>query len=306
MYNHAYALVTGAFLVLLTTGALLVAWWLTGADSQSRPYVVVTEGSVTGLGEGSQVFFRGVRAGRVDRITINPDAPSEILISISVGPDIPVTRSTYATLQLSGLTGLTQIELDDTREDLTPLPTSPEVPGRILMQPGLFDRFFASGPELLANINELALRLNALFDQDNRERVGNILERADRLLGAMDRLSAQLEQEIGRAGDAVAGSLDAVSGLIGEAGVALGKVDGMLAGVDGVMDELREVAAAGRRLTDELGAQALPGLENLITQLEASGRELGRLARELRQRPESALFGRPRPPPGPGEEEFAP
>jgi phospholipid/cholesterol/gamma-HCH transport system substrate-binding protein len=306
MYNHAYALVTGAFLVLLTAGALLVAWWLAGADSQSRPYVVVTEGSVTGLGEGSQVFFRGVRAGRVELININPKAPSEILISISVGADIPVTRGTYATLQLSGLTGLTQVELDDTREDLTPLPTSAEAPGRILMQPGLFDRFVASGPELLANINELTLRLNALFDQDNRERVGNILDRADRLLGAMDRLSVQLEREIGRTGDAVAGSLEAVEGLISEAGGALGKVDGMMAGVDGVLAELREVAASGRRLTDELGAQALPGLESLIGQLEASGRELGRLARELRQRPESAVFGRPRPPPGPGEEDFAP
>ncbi len=306
MYNHAYALVTGAFLVLLTAGALLVAWWLTGADAQSRPYVVVTEGSVTGLGEGSQVFFRGVRAGRVEQITINPDRPAEILIRISVNPDIPVSYGTYATLQLSGLTGLTQIELDDTREDLRTLPTSADVPGQIPMRPGLFDRFVASGPELLANINELTLRLNALFDEDNRDRVAGILERTDRLLSGMDRLTAQVEAELARSSDAVAEALDAMGGLIGDAGGALGRVDGMLERVDEMMAELREVAVAGRRLTEDLGAQALPGLENLLGELEASGRELGRLARELRRRPESALYGRPRPPPGPGEEEFAP
>lgn len=306
MYNHAYALITGVFLVLLTAGALLVAWWLAGADAQSRPYVVVTDGSVTGLGEGSQVFFRGMRAGRVEQITINPEQPEEIFIRISVNQDIPVSRGTYATLQLSGLTGLTQIELDDSREDLRALPTSAEAPARIPMQPGLFDRFVASGPELLANINELTLRLNALFDEDSRERVAGILERADRLLGSMDRLTGQVEAEIARSSDAVAEALDAVGGLLGEAGGALGRVDGMLEQVEAMMGELREVAVAGRRLTDDLGTQALPGLESLLGELEASGRELGRLARDLRRRPESALYGRPRPPPGPGEEEFSP
>ncbi len=306
MYNHAYALVTGAFLVLLTAGALLVAWWLTGADAQSRPYVVVTEGGVTGLGEGSQVFFRGVRAGRVEQITINPEQAAEILIRISVNEAIPVSRGTYATLQLSGLTGLTQIELDDTREDLRPLPTSAEAPAKIPMRPGLFDRFVASGPELLANINELTLRLTELFDEDTRARVSGILERTDQLIGGMDRLTAQVEAEIARSSDAVAEALDAMGGLIGEAGGALGRVDGVLERVDEMMVELSQVAAAGRQLTEDLGTQALPGLESLLGELEASGRELGRLARDLRRRPESALYGRPRPPPGPGEEEFAP
>ncbi len=294
MYNHAYALVTGIFLTVLTAGALLAAYWLSGSDAQSRPYVVVSEGSVTGLGQGSQVFFRGVRAGRVERIELNPQQPAEILISISVSEDIPISRGTYATLQLSGLTGLTQIELDDTRADLRPLPTSIEAPAMIEMRPGLFDRFVASGPELLTNVNELIQRLNALFDDENRDRIVGILTRADDLLGAMERLSSQIEQEILRNSLAFSSSLDAVEELLGDAGTSLSHVDG-------VLDELRDVAAAGRRLTDEFGEQALPGVERLLSELENAGRELGRLAQELRERPEGALYGRPRQPPGPGE-----
>ncbi len=296
MYNHAYALVTGIFLTVLTAGALLAAYWLSGADAQSRPYVVITEGSVTGLGQGSQVFFRGVRAGRVERIALNPAESAEILISISVSEDIPISRGTYATLQLSGLTGLTQIELDDNREDPRPLPTSIDAPGTIEMRPGLFDRFVASGPELLTNINELVLRLNTLVDEENRDRIVTILTRADNLLGAMDRLSSQIEQEILRNSQAFSTSLDAVRDLLGEAG-------GSLSRVDDVLDELSDVAAAGRRLTEEVGAQALPGLERLLAELESSGRELRRLAQELRLRPEGALYGRPRQPPGPGEDD---
>jgi hypothetical protein len=103
------------------------------------------------------------------------------------------------------------------------------------MRPGLFDRFVASGPELLANINELVLRLNALFDEGNRDRVGNNPDRADRLLGAMDRLSVQLEQ---RDRPQRPGFLDDRSmpsrDLLSEAGGSLkvdGDVDGRARGV---------------------------------------------------------------------------
>jgi phospholipid/cholesterol/gamma-HCH transport system substrate-binding protein len=296
MYNHAYALVTGVFLVVLTAGALVATYWLAGVDTERQPYVVVTEGAVTGLGEGSQVYFRGVRAGRVEHIAIDPADPREIRIWIGVSQHIPITRSTFATLQLSGLTGLTQIELDDTYEDPSPLPTAPTEPGEIPMRPGLLDRMAAAGPELIANVNELILRLNELFDEENQQRITTILTNADRLLGTMDRLTAQLETEIGRTGAAVSRSVDTLGEFVGEA-------SGSLARVDGVLEELRKLAVSGRRLAEEMGEQALPGIESLFSELEATGRELGRLARELRRRPEGALYGRPRPPPGPGEEE---
>jgi fermentation-respiration switch protein FrsA (DUF1100 family) len=89
MHNKAYALMTGVFLLVLMAGTLAAAWWLAGVERERLPYIIVTDGSVSGLSDGAQIFYRGVRAGRVEHIRLDPDAPQYILIDIAVSADVP-------------------------------------------------------------------------------------------------------------------------------------------------------------------------------------------------------------------------
>src|SRR5690606_30321097 len=111
MYDRAYAVATGAFVIAAIAALSLTAYWLAGVDPERRPYVVVSPYSVTGLAEGSEVLYRGVPAGRVERIGIDPDEPANVLIAIAVDAEIPVLESTFARLQQRGLTGTAQVEL---------------------------------------------------------------------------------------------------------------------------------------------------------------------------------------------------
>jgi len=60
--------------------------------------VVVAKQNVSGLNPQAQVRYRGIRVGKVNDIRLDPDDSSNILISIEVNDDVPLTRGTVAKL----------------------------------------------------------------------------------------------------------------------------------------------------------------------------------------------------------------
>jgi phospholipid/cholesterol/gamma-HCH transport system substrate-binding protein len=59
-----------------------------------------------------------------------------------------------------------------------------------------------------------------------------------------------------------------------------------------------------RSISGAAVADALPRINSLMDELGRNSRSLERLLQDLQDRPESLLFGRPAPPPGPGEPGF--
>ena len=72
MNNRAYALMTGLFVLLLAATIVIAGVWMSGSHTQTRSYIVVTTGNVAGLQPQSVVYFRGITAGSVDKIRIDP------------------------------------------------------------------------------------------------------------------------------------------------------------------------------------------------------------------------------------------
>lgn len=295
MHNKAYALMTGAFLLVLTAGALAAASWLAGVDRERVAYVIVTDGSVTGLSEGAQVFYRGVRAGRVERIRLDPDSPEYINIEVALSADLPIRQSTYATLRQSPLTGITQVELDDSGEYLPPLTADADEPPRIGMRPGMLEEITEAGYEIIDSVTELLDKLNALLDDDNRDRLNELLTRLDSTLEATAGLVRTMDRELGESMVAVRRSLRTLDALGDGAAGTLDQIDTLL-------EELAPVIRAGGRLSEDMRAETVPSLNRALERLEYAGDELGRLARSLRQQPDSLLRGPARQVPGPGEE----
>ena len=295
MYDRAYAIATGVFLVAAVTALLITAYWLAGTDPDRRPFVVVSPYSVAGLSVGSEVLYRGVSAGRVEQIGIDPRNPAQVLIRIAVEPQVPVLESTFARLHQRGLTGVAQVELEhDEGPEAEPLPTTAEHPARIPMAPGLIQQAADLGTHTLEILNSVADTLDRMLNDEGGARLQSLATRLDGLLATSERIAASLERDLPHALDSATRAADSVTELAERTTESMNDVDTLIA-------ELRATAAFARNLSEQLSSTGGPALDRVLESMERAAQELSRLAETLSSNPSQLLHGRPTRP-GPGEE----
>ncbi len=297
MGNRAYALLTGLFVIVLGFAIFVIAWWLAGVPAERVPYEVVSREEVTGLNESSQLLYRGVPAGRVERIRFNPDDFREILIRVAVDEVIPVTRGTYATLRVRGVTGLVQLVLHDEGDDPELLPTSTEEPGRIPMKAGLVDRLTDQGEAVLGNVESLTENLAKLLDEENVRLIGGILHNMEAATAGFEDLDQQLEPFFA----VLPQVADETVRLLQDLQTLTAGMQTIPPELTALIDDARALMEIGQRIGEDLERTAAPELERTLRELAETGRELQRLARQLADQPESLFRGPRQPPPGPGE-----
>ncbi|MDI1343501.1 MAG: MlaD family protein [Pseudolabrys sp.] len=106
-----YALI-GLFTFAVITAAFGFIYWLHGASGskETSPYLIVFEGSVSGLRVGGPVLFNGIRVGEVTEMRLT-DKPSEVAAVVSITPSTPIRADTIVTLEYAGLTGIASVSL---------------------------------------------------------------------------------------------------------------------------------------------------------------------------------------------------
>ncbi len=284
MNNRAYALLTGLFVLSLAAAIVIVGVWMSGSHVQTRPYVVVTTGNVIGLQPQSPILFRGIAAGTVSKIGFDPADRRNILIYLDVHKDVPVSRDTYATLRLQGITGLSQLELDDSPGPASDqaLATSADAPGRIPMHPSLIDKLTDSAATLMAQLDQVAAGLNDLLNTGNRQHVARLLEQAD----ASSAMLVKLENDL----DETAHRLPALSK---QSEAAMSEVERAAANVSTLSQNLNRLAGSGKATG--------PQLDAALAQITQAAAEIHHLSENLRADPQQLLLGPALPAPGPGE-----
>ena len=135
MESKSHALAAGAFVLVVLGMLIALAAWLLSDDADTVEYEMATRDAVTGLQEQASVRYKGVNVGKVTNITFSQEG--EVLVRLAISPETPVTKSTYATLNLQGVTGLSFVQLSDHEEDRTPLAAGPNGVPRIPLHPGL-------------------------------------------------------------------------------------------------------------------------------------------------------------------------
>jgi phospholipid/cholesterol/gamma-HCH transport system substrate-binding protein len=302
MGNRAYALLTGAFIVVLGAAIAGVTWWMSGGEAPHDAYVVVARSEVTGLKEASPVLYRGVGAGRVEAIRFNPDDFQEIFIRIAVREDLPVTEGTYATLRPQGITGLSQLILHDDGSEPERLSRDGERPPRIPLEPGVLDTLTGSGTRIIDDVEALVGKLNALLSERNRERVGNLLENLETASGRLGTLEERVADVLATVPETTA-SAERTLAEVRELAVGLQELPGQLETLAGNANALM---TTGRSLGQRVSTDLAPRMDRALEELATAGRELQRTARLLQTHPDSLLRGRPPRPPGPGERGYEP
>ncbi len=309
MENRAHAILAGLFVVLLSLATAVALWWFSGSRDVMREVVLVSQGNVTGLNLQAAVRFRGIDAGRVDEITIDPANPRDILVRISLREDLPLTHGTTASLGYQGVTGLAFVQLEDRGEDLRPLDPPPGEAPRIALAPSLFDELSDVAITALQQFKTVATQIQDLFADENLGRMGDTLKRLESAAQGMDETFTEAPEAIAAIKRLFtpenqarfASVMDNLDRTSGEVGPAVAEFRALLIKLRETSEHIDQATvAAGNDLLNG----SLPRLNSMMKELTITSKRLTRLIEEVDAAPQMLLLGRGERAPGPGEEGF--
>ncbi|MEK6211813.1 MAG: MlaD family protein [Pseudomonadota bacterium] len=309
MESRSYALLTGLFTILLGIALAGTFVWFRGDTRQYNDYVVVSTFTVNGLYPQAAVRYRGVEVGKVEKVALDEKDPRNVVIRVVVERGVPITHGTFAQIGYQGLTGLAYMLLDDDGSDPRPLPSPTDNPGQIAMRSNVFDDIAESSKALLKQSSELLDRLNGIASAENQGRL-------ERTLANFEQASAQLAPALRAIPDVARRAQD----LLGDENQervrrSLTNLEAATSAIVPVAEDSRQVLANMRSLSEkldristalstEITESTLPKVNDLVEQLTRDSKDFRRLILQVEREPQSLVFGRAQPQPGPGEPGF--
>lgn len=303
MESRAHALAAGIFTLLLGLASALAVFWLSGKREATNEYILVTQKSVSGLNTQAQVRFRGLRAGKVLDIELDPKNPLNILITISLDASMPVTKGTTAKLNYQGVTGLASVLLEDKGENPEPLTgVDGELP-RIALQPNFMDSLGDNAAELMTQMRQVAERTTALLSEQNVKRIGQTLANVETATAGLSGGMKDLPQVMASLKQALSEeNMKRLSATMANMEKASGEVAPLIANLQGVSKKLDALLG---ETGGEITQTTLPRLNVLLQELAVNSRQMSRLLDQIEESPSMLIFGREARRPGPGEAGFA-
>jgi phospholipid/cholesterol/gamma-HCH transport system substrate-binding protein len=171
MEIRARYILMGVFLLAVIGSTFGFVYWLnnTGGFGDRAVYRVRFESSVSGLLTGAAVLFNGIRVGEVTGLSLPPDNPSQVDVTIKVNPQTPIRADTQVDLDFQGLTGVAAIALSGGSPDRPLSPSEGRPP--VLMASS------SAGVSITQSARDALLKLNGILEDNStplKELVGNI------------------------------------------------------------------------------------------------------------------------------------
>jgi len=325
MENKSHAIAAGTFVLLLMGLLVAMVLWLTRDTSEQRLYEISSKEGVTGLQPQAGVRFKGVTVGRVTNIGLDPQTRGNVLVRIAVNDNAPITASTFASLGFQGVTGLAFVQLDDTGASPQPLGTTMSHPARIPMRPGLMSRLTEQGGNLLTQLEEASKRMNTLLAPENQQTLTTAVANLSQAAASINQLSRHADQVLTGSGpegspslprmaaqvDATFKSMQTTSERLKDSAenVKLSaenfrRTTTRMNEPGGTLDRIARSTEALTQATVSLNATLLPRLNRTTDEAARTARQVNRAVEGLAEQPQSLLFGKGAPLPGPGEPGF--
>ncbi|CAG9205686.1 Phospholipid/cholesterol/gamma-HCH transport system substrate-binding protein [Paraburkholderia tropica] len=313
MENKPHAFWAGLFTIGLLAAIALAVFFFSANHSVRVPYDLISRSSVTGLYPDAAVRYRGLDVGKVQSIRFDAAHPGQIRIRVLVDQKAPMTRSTFGTLALQGVTGIAFVQLDDNGLDQSPLASSEKNVAEIPLRPGLLDQLQRRGDVLLRKLDSIATDVDQMLSEENRKQVMATVVSLQQAADSVNTLAQQLQPTAKQLPGAVADlqkTLQSTNQLItsvnrpdgpfqtnlNKAGTAAAQAGQALASMDMSIQEL----------SARVGYDTLPRVDSLTDDVRSAMRSVDRAAGTFSSSPRSVLFGgAPQPAPGPGEPGFA-
>lgn len=334
METRANHLLVGGFVLLFIAGLFGFVIWLAkfqGEVSLST-YRIVFEDSVSGLAVGSAVRYSGVRVGAVTEIRLDPERPGRVIVLVELQDAVPIKEDIVASLELEGITGGRYVLLSGGSASAPELTAAEDEIPEIPSQPSALAQVLEGAPEVIANVNLLLTRANALLGEENQRNFTTVMqnmasftttlaENKDEVAGLMQDASAtmrnlremsvtvnELALDLSERSEALTarteGTLTSVQQLATtlDTSVKEGRED-----VTAMLQEFQQAAASLRQMSDQIQgmvaenreplrdftATGLYELANLLTEARELITGLNRVTTEVERDPARFLFGDP-------------
>ncbi len=333
METRASYLLVGTFVLAFAAGLVVFVIWLAKFqfDTEFARYDLRFTGSVTGLGTASPVRYSGVRVGEVIAISLSPDHPDEVQVTIEIDSKTPVRSDTVATLELEGLTGGLYVLLIGKSPEAPPLTAAPGARYPVIAsEASTLQQVIEGAPELVQKVDLLLARANDLLNPENRVSLANSLANIDAFTTTLKDHSGDIGTLIQDAGATMANVRKATANLEVLAAnlnkdaaqlatrfdTTLVSIDGMANGItravaDSASDaraligDLRNTAQSLRKTSDEVHAviaenreplsdftaTGLTEFTGLLIEMRDLVIALNRVTTELQRDPARFLFG---------------
>jgi len=295
MENRSHALIAGLFVIVLSMAVAITAKWLSGETADHAHYILMSEGSVSGLNPEAAVRFRGVKVGKVENIGFDPENSRFIQIRIGVDRNVPLTKGVFAQLGYQGVTGLAYVQLDDDGNQPELLQTNEVDLAQIPMRASTLENIVYSGQDLLNSVNETVKKMNLLLNEQNQERFSHILENMEGASSSFGSFTDQLQP-----------NLKSLPELTSETSSLLKNANQLVNNINQIVEKVGQRGGIVDNLSQSVEdlADTIPKFHNAIDRIVQDTRTVNRILLQLEEQPRSLIFGRSPPPPGPGEDGF--
>jgi phospholipid/cholesterol/gamma-HCH transport system substrate-binding protein len=325
MENKSHAIAAGTFVLLMMGLLIAMALWLTRDTSEQRLFEISSKEAVTGLQPQAGVRYKGVTVGRVTAISLDGQTPGNVLVRIAVSDNAPMTTTTFASLGFQGVTGLAFVQLDDASTASPPLSTSKARPARIPMRPGLMSRLTEQGGNLLNQLEEASKRMNALLAPENQQTLTAAVTNLGQAAASIQQLTRHADQALTGTGPEGSANLPRLTAqvdttfksmqqtserlrdsaeLVKNSAEQFRRTSVRMSEPGGTLDRIARSTEALTTTATLLNTTLLPRLSRTGEEATRTARLLGRAVEDLGDQPQSLLFGKGAPAPGPGETGF--
>ena len=302
METKANYVLIGAFTIAVTLFLLLFALWAAkySSDRSWHEYHVVFREPVTGLTEGSSVYYNGIAVGTVDDLMLAPNDPRQVIARLKVQANAPVKSDTRARLSMTSLTGPPIIQLTGGSPQAAPLQAGPDGGLPVIETE-------ASALQNIADTaNRLVERLDNMLSEENVQRFTATLDNVQNMTGAIAEQREDMRQILINARTAseqlnvtmstANRTLDTfdreftqqLPSLVARIDATLTKLDSAAGGADAILNE-------NRAAINSFANDGLSQLGPTLGELRGLVRDLRRISDRLDANPAQYLFGRDAP-----------
>jgi phospholipid/cholesterol/gamma-HCH transport system substrate-binding protein len=277
MEDRAKFALIGLFTFAVITAAFGFVYWLHSAtgSKETSPYLIVFEGSVSGLRVGGPVLFNGIRVGEVTEMRLT-DKPSEVAAVISVTPSTPVRSDTIVTLEYAGLTGIASVSLRGATAS-SPAVAPPKSGGLPTL------RAASTAGDMGTAVRETLAKADAII-VENQESLRNTIKNLETFTAALARNGDKIDKLVDSSSKLVETGTQTM-GSFTELAVSLKKDTNQLA--ESLDKRTAEITEGITKLTDSANKQV-----NVVgTNLTRAITNIDKSISDLAKNPQRIIFG---------------
>lgn len=310
METKANYLTVGIFVLLLFLAGLGFAIWLAESnwDKEFDYYLLLFDGSVTGLSKDSSVSYNGVRVGSVQSVQLDDKDPSKVRVVIRVEEGTPVRADTVGSLAFQGLTGGRFVELTvgSRSADLPQKQPGDRYP-RLKTKASSLDQILEGAPDIMSAVSKVLTQAEKVFSDKNIANVSMMLEEGAYAAGNVRDASAEfadlardLRTEAGNLTEQANKTLLAVEAFANTAEGTSKSIDPMVQdfrttaqSVTAVAGRLDQVIEQNSGPLSDFTSSGLGELSSLLTELRSLTGNLNQVVTRIERDPAQFLLGDP-------------